>query len=426
MDEDVEPEEPKQSFYKNKKILIIAGVVLALIIALGTIWLVSRGPVEEQASQPAQQAITDQLSEAEKAGQILSGGQCEGTGFKKLSSPPMKMEDFEIIIPYGLMIDSHVTPIDHQYFSPADYDSPRDAYEVRAMGDATITEIGHRYIPGGENPTDEYRLVFTQSCTFFYYYDLVTSLSPELKAAFDKAAGGTRSASMNYPVKAGDLIGRIGGQTLDFAVWDTTKPLTGFVRPEHYESEPWKVYTADPLDYYTDELKAKLVPRHIRSIKPISGKIDHDQPGKLIGNWFVKGSNGYGGTNQSEYWKTHLSFAPDHVDPKGILVSIGDYNGKAAQFAVKNNTPNPAEVSAQDGLVKYELVQIEYFKPDGAHWDRFSLVKGLRMKPGPQAEVLGTVLVQVFPDNQIKFEAFPGKTASQASGFTDAAKIYER
>ena len=56
-------------------------------------------------------------------------------------------------------------------------------------------------------------------------------------------------------MKEGQLIGKIGKQTLDFAVWDTEKPLSGFVIPEHYEREPWKIYTANPFDYFTDEIK---------------------------------------------------------------------------------------------------------------------------------------------------------------------------
>jgi hypothetical protein len=40
--------------------------------------------------------------------------------------------------------------------------------------------------------------------------------------------------------------------------------------------------------------------------------------------------------------------------------------------------------------------------------------------------VQGTVLAQVLPGQKVKFEAFPGKPASEARAFTSAAKIYER
>ena len=40
--------------------------------------------------------------------------------------------------------------------------------------------------------------------------------------------------------------------------------------------------------------------------------------------------------------------------------------------------------------------------------------------------MLGVVLVQVLEDQKIKFETFPGKIASEVTGFTNAAKIYER
>lgn len=53
-----------------------------------------------------------------------------------------------------------------------------------------------------------------------------------------------------------------------------------------------------------------------------------------------------------------------------------------------------------------------------------SLVKGIRVQTsGP---VHGTVLAQMINDRQLKFEAFPEKTAAQVSDFTDNARIYTR
>jgi hypothetical protein len=98
----------------------------------------------------------------------------------------------------------------------------------------------------------------------------VTSLAPDIKAEYDKKVK-DGNASLDIAVKAGQLVGRIGGQTLDFAVWDTEKPLTGFIVPDHYQAEEWKLYTADPLDYYTPDLKALALSRYVRTAEPISG-----------------------------------------------------------------------------------------------------------------------------------------------------------
>lgn len=360
-----------------------------------------------------------------QAGKMLSRGNCEGEDKPELSVLPMRYEDFGFIIPYGLMVGGHVTPIDHQYFSPTIFRSPRDTYEVRAMADATLVDIGERTTDRGT----EYRLVFSMSCKLFYYYDLVTSLTPELKKAFDDSRSGQWAGSLSTPITAGQSIGRIGGQTLDFAVWDMDVRLTGFVVPEHYDGEIWKIHTADPLDYYTEELKTQVLSKYLRTAEPVSGKIDYDIDGKLVGNWFLEGSGGYisqetqGG---GEYWKGHIALTYDHLDPTSIVISLGDYNGKEEQFGVKGNTPDPAAVDVSSGLIKYELVMKNWADPKtGVYWDRDSLVKGPIAK-NQEDMVQGTALVQMLEGRKIKFETFPGKNASQVSGFTENAKLFER
>lgn len=367
------------------------------------------------------------LSEEEEKGMQLSHGQCNGRGPVTLGTSPMKEEDFAFIIPYGLMIGAHVTPIDHQYFSPTIFSSPRDTYEVRAMADGRIVDIQHRVHPPSEdNPsgTDEYRLVFTHTCTFFTYYDLLTSLASDIKAEFEKEAR-DNYASVDIPVTEGQLIGRIGGQTLDFAVWNTEITLEGFVVPEHYDSEAWKIHTVNPYDYYSEELKTLLTAKNLRVVEPIAGKIDYDIDGKLAGNWFLEGSGGYGGGGGGfDYWKTHLSIVYNHIDPSAIIVSIGDFNGESQQYGVRGNFPDPAEIGVASGLIKYELVQFDYIQPDGQHWDRDSLVQGLRVVEA--SELGGCVLFEMIEERKVKMEGFPDQLCSGISGFSSEAKFYER
>jgi hypothetical protein len=368
-------------------------------------------------------------SAAIQEGKILSNNQCEGDGVPyKLSESPMKADEFAIIIPYGLMVGGHVTPIDHQYFSPKDYASEPNAYEVRAMADSTLVGITARPKPFGQ----EYRLVFTISCTFFYYYDLLTSLSPEIQEIYDEAVSNPEAKkSINIPVEAGQLIGRIGGQTLDFAVWDTTKPLSGFIEAEHYSAERWKLFTVDPLDYYTDELKSFLLTRYSRTVPPISGKIDYDQDGRLIGNWFLQGTNGYEGDRQAAngaYWSTHLAFAPNIYVPDHFVVSIGDFEtekvGEGSQFVSPLNAPQPQDVTVETGLVKYDLSFWNYLDEKGATWNQNSLVKSISLQPfGPNK---GCALVQMTKAREIKFEAFKDQACANVAGFTSSAKIYTR
>lgn len=157
-----------------------------------------------------------------------------------------------------------------------------------------------------------------------------------------------------------------------------------------------------------------------RKIQPYGGKIDFDVAGKLQGNWFQVGTNGYAGPEGIErtnslgdqgYFSGHFSIAPDSVHPELVNLSFGDYEGKPQQFTAKKGSSDPAKIGMTDGPVKYELTK--YRQPT------FSI-------PTVDDNVLGTALLQVLEGNQMKLEIFPNKTASQVTGFTSNAKIYER
>lgn len=409
----------------SKKVILLISLCVAVLIAIVTAVIVLKAtPKKENQNSPQPQA---EETEAVKAGKILSHNSCEGTGSVTLTHLPMKEQDFAFLIPYGLVVGAHVTPIDHQYFSPTVFNSPRDTYEVRAMADGVIVDIQRRSggsLPGASSSSEEYRIVFMHTCTFFTYYDLVTSLAPKVKAEFERVQSGVSTEGLKYKVKAGELGGYIGGRTLDFAVWDTEKPLTGFVNPESYESELWKIYTADPYDYYSDELKEILTKRNLRTAKPIAGKIDYDIDGKLIGNWFEEGTNGYEGKERSKYYAGHLSIAPDHLDPNGIIVSLGDFGGEPKQFAVPAGSPDPSQVSTESGLVKYDLVDFVYKTGDGKFWDRNSLSRGLTLEPSGEGH--GCVLFLLVESRKLRVESFPGVKCTSVSGFTAKAKYYVR
>ena len=65
-------------------------------------------------------------------------------------------------------------------------------------------------------------------------------------------------------VKAGELIGYVGEQSLDFGVYNYNNPLD-FINPEAYESlEPWKIYTDDPFLYFPDDIRGNLLKKMMR------------------------------------------------------------------------------------------------------------------------------------------------------------------
>lgn len=397
--------------------MLSATVGAAALIAGGILALSGRDATKSKSFNHLQQAALERFNA--KA--------CDGTGQRQLVASPMRLEDTAMILPLGLMVGAHVTPIDHQYFSPADFGSPRDAYEVYAMADGYITQIQRRSVnvDTGMSKKEEFRYTFEHSCTFFTYFDLVTSVAPEILSQAPDLQK-TDYANVRIPVKAGQVVGRIGGQTLDTAVYNLEKQLPGFVTPSLYEFEPWKVFTDAIYEYYPEPLRSQLLAKSPRQATPRGGKIDYDVDGKLVGNWFREGTNGYAGTDRHRYWTGHLAIVYDAYDPTQIQLSFGDFGGQTKQFGATGNAPDPATVSPASGVVTYELEQYQYIDTQsGQHWDRRSLAPG-GLRAENFALVQGTVLFQLLENRRLKMEVFPGKTASQVQGFTPAALIYVR
>lgn len=337
--------------------------------------------------------------------------------------PPFDLDKVSFILPMGGMTGAHVTPIDHQYYVAYDFaegDNVAVDINVYSPGDGVVTEIQHMNVAAGDTPVavDDFRLVIQHTPTISSYYIHVDELSDKL-AAVDPGLG--NYASVNVEVSAGEVIGRYGG-SVDYNIADENVELY-FVNPDSYECESWKIHCPDPFDYFNEPIKSELIEKCVRTQNPIGGKIAYDTDGKLVGTWFEENTNGYAGINQDRYWAGHLSIVYDSIDPDAIIVSIGTFIDSAEQFAVKGNSPDPANISVDEGLVSYELVDFEYYKGEQC-WNRTSLVKGLKVKNSEY--VHGVILLQLIDDRELKVEIFPGKSADEVTGFTNAAKIYVR
>ncbi len=346
---------------------------------------------------------------------------CKGSNKVALTHSPMDLTDVATITPYGLVAGPHVTPIDHLYFYPKGKE--RDAAPVYAMADGRIIDITSRTQSTGTGQAQkaEYRLIMQHSCTTVTYYDLMTSLDPAIQKAWGGKEGG-----VSIPIKAGQVLGRIGAQSLDTAVYDMTRKLPGFIHPDLYKAEPWKVYVDDFFEYFADPLKSQLLAINTRKVAPYSGKIDYDQPGKLIGNWFLEGTAGYAGdgsktgSNNHGYWDGHLAIFYYAIDGKTVSISVGKFgaDGQPTAFAAKSSTPDPATVSVATGMVKYELIG----QPQGVSVDGPAQQQAVN----PNPPVQGVALFQVLDGEKLKVEFFAGKIAAQVTGFTNAAKTYYR
>jgi hypothetical protein len=352
---------------------------------------------------------------------IWSRGRAEGKGPVRLSHLPLREEDIGSISPLGMMIHAHVTPSNHLSIQPKDRNAAKAHYPIVAPADGFVVDL-HRPPLGNPDPgiraySGDYRIVIEHSATCYSWFGLVDELD---RTVLDAIGGGPRAGQpvgVRVPVKAGQTIAWSGGSHgVDYTLLDTEKTLKGFVDLTQFrQRDPWKPHVVDPFDYMDEPLRSRLLKLNPRTSEPRGGKIDYDIDGRLVGNWYERGTGGYAGKDRRlDYWLGHLAFAYHHIDPTKIVVSLGSFDGRPRQFWVKGNSPDPAKIGVRDGAVKYELV---YAAIDNA---------GQPYEGIDTNRVQGVVLAQVLPGRQIKVETFPGRTARDVRDFSDAPKVYER
>jgi len=273
----------------------------------------------------------------------------------------------------------------------------------------------------------------------FGSYVHVTELAPDLAAADQQLqeldAGphpqNTTSLWPNIPVQAGQLIGKVEAfGLLGMLTVDSNVTLPGFVIPAHYDDEPWKIHAVPPFDYFAEPVRSQILAKSPRTKEPVGGRIDFDIDGKLVGNWFLEGTDyrsdvevGYCGDYLCPYWNGHLAFVYDFVDPDQIRVSIGYDSGLYPQgpYGVKGNAPDPRFVGVDSGVVTFQLVDLENRDAD------FGITtRGKPLVTQSTDNVVGVILVEMLDERSVKIEIIPGVTASRGSDFSDAAKVYER
>lgn len=357
------------------------------------------------------------------------------------TNSPLDINAIIAVEPQGELTDrvaGHIIPGDHigfQYLA-------EKKYPVYAIGDAVLKRVERNmnYFGLKGKNIKNYHLYFEYSCSMFGSYVHVTELAPELLTADAKLQeldamaepeDTNRNINVKIPVKAGQVLGFTEGYgLLGMLTVDKEKTLTGFVSPQLYESEPWKIHSVPPFEYFTEPVQSQLMAKNPRKIEPRGGKIDFDLDGKLVGNWFKKGTTSKGEVTQPycgdylcPYWDTHLAFVYDFIDPTQTRVSLGYDSGISVNgpYGIKGDTPNPKNIAIENGLVKLELVAVEDI---GEEFNYVTRGKPLYTKSSNT--VVGTMLVQMQDARSIKIEVFPDKTAAQVSGFTEKARLYER
>ena len=384
----------------------------------------SEGLISQQEFNNAKEFLIEQgILPHDESNQRLDFVDCVDLDRVTMNVSPIEIASLQLITPMGRVWNTHVTPTDHQYWSlkggiNKDY-SLNNAIRVdlRSPADGIVTDI-ERF------KENDYRMVIQHSCSFFSYYIHLAELSEKIlnQVSFSDSDQ-HQFQRANVPVKQGEVIGKVTGK-FDFSVEDKKVTLTGFISPERYDGEPWKIHTVDPFDYFAEPIRTLLIEKTIRTEFPVGGKIDYDVQGRLVGNWFKLGTSYK--PAQEDYWQNHLSIAYDHIDPSQIRISIGDFMGEPKQFGVIGNEPDPASVSVQSGLIKYELALYDYFIGNSnEYWDRITAEKNLTSK-NLENKVQGVILIQMLEDSKIKVEVFSGKNSSQVLDFTEDAEIYDR
>jgi hypothetical protein len=368
--------------------------------------------------------------------QMWSGNRQGAEGRVRMRYAPMRLADIGTIAPLGMMVGDHVTPSDHMGFGPRDFTAASDRWEVIAPAAGFIVTVTRNRFnigtPSAPVWYEDYLLILEHSGTMYTWIGLLDHLDPAIVNQIGRELPYGGWFQVRIPVTEGQVLGRFGGNHgIDFTVIDTDVTRTGFVYPEHYVAEAWKIHVVDFFDYLDEPVRADLLAIYRRTAAPLGGKIDYDVDGTLAGNWFVEGTNWLAGVRGAAIpSSTHLLLGQHHLDPTKTTVSLGDFGGRQKQYWIQGNAPNPAAVTVADGVVKYELVYASLLNGgdpfDAAPFGVQGVLLAQLLAPDQPVFSIRPTLVPSAPARRARFEAFPGRRGSEVSGFTAAARVYER
>ena len=308
------------------------------------------------------------------------GNPCEDNPSVKFTALPIALENITFIEPMGELKQGHIVPGDHIGIN---YNTSPTSKPVKvfAPADGTlITVERHAYTPPAGYPQNmrHYHFYLIHSCTFFTGFVHLTEFSPEilsknpkLEELDKKNITQYENLLVNIPVKAGQEIGTAWSfGLLGMVTVDLNRTNTGYLKPESYRGENWRIHSVSPFEYFESSLQRQILSKNPRQASPRGGKIDFDIDGKLVGNWFEVGTGGFRdltkppqqcGNFPCPYWEGHVALVYDYIDPGQLRVSIGhDWGlGISTPYGVKGNSPNFKEIGIADGMVKYKLVALK-------------------------------------------------------------------
>ena len=335
------------------------------------------------------------------------------------SHPPVDIAGAEWFGPMGGL---NVLPKDHGGFILKEpYKFPASV-PVLAVADGVIIRVsnGTREVPPIPDAPeavwgrqyDDHLIELKVSETITVNYAHVTEWGPATEEEFGDMEKTEEGKSVSLVVSAGDTIGYVGPHgAMDFSVIDYDLNLNFLNRdiyPEVY------LYSGNVFDYFRQPLRGQLEAIAMRELPPRGGKIDYDVAGRIIGNWFLEG------TDEFIQWSRQLAIVYHDIFGERIAISDGspmrdvpgiENPGYPDNFWVRGNSPAPEDIGVGDGVVKYVLI----YGRDGFREPPFD---------DEDRPVQGVALVEMIETDKIRFQVFKG--VEDADGFTSASKIYVR
>lgn len=421
----------------RKGLAVGAVVAAAILVVLAVLALNSRSVRPEHGGERAATAAWPALWGPPDGAQ-----RCEKKRAVTFTAAPVAVSDMTFIEPLGELKQGHIMPGDHIGINYATTPQSQPV-KVFAPADGFIVNVErHVYTPPAGYPRGmrHYHVYLEHSCTMFTGFVHVTEFAPDILAASAELKNLDRadvrqhtSIPLRVPVKAGQLLGTTWSfGLLGMVTVDLNRTNEGYLNPESYRAENWRVHSVSPFEYFSEPLQSQLLAKDPRTVAPRGGKIDFDREGKIVGNWFLQGSGGFRderveprqcGNFPCPYWDGHLALVYDYIDPTQLRASVG-YNaglGVSTPYGVKGNGPDFATVGVGHGSVKYELVPLKDISRERGYVTEDPLIE-----VSDETRVLGTLLVEMLEPQNIMVEIFPGKSAEQVSGFTPAARTYVR
>jgi len=333
-----------------------------------------------------------------------------GNGPITFTMTPLNADAYTTINPLGALDPSngHVFPTDHGAFWLTHSTGSTPVDDVKVPADGLIIEIFSRQQSGYE----DYRVIIAHTNGFWSYMDHLSALDESILSQIGTINAGEEKRLRDSPITviAGQIIGKTGGsngnqRSMNWGVLDESETLN-YINPDRYNRYAFAVHF---IPYCQEDLKEELLGKigsaapytYQRTADPLWGKVDFDESGKLVGNWFLEGIDE---SDPMAYPEKHLSFVYDIWDPTQIRVGIGGtLDVTPIGYIIDGNSPDPADVTTTTGQIIYRLQGTEQF--------------------GEQS-IKATILVEMVESDKVKIEGFSGWQNSPS--FTTNAKYYIR